>query len=294
MVGEERPGRVGDLQQPGLGHLEDADLLGGPESVLGRPQETQRGVPLALEVEDGVDEVLEGLRAGDGAVLGHVADQDDRDPIALRELHEPQRRLRAPGRRCRPRLRGRPRSRSGPSRRRQAPAAPRGPSRRFARPRAPRGPGRPPRTRRRAGRAAPPEGGPGPAIPRLSRTGHRARRGSGRQRPGGGGWTCRSPARHRRGPASRARARRRAPGRAHRSRAGGAAGPSSAMAARPTGAAAPSAAARSPTRSERDGSRTTVSTRRVPAVAGAALPFPAKEGLPAGLADEAALGPRHR
>ena len=32
----------------------------------------------------------------------------------------------------------------------------------------------------------------------------------------------------------------------------------------------------------------------VPAIAGAALAFPAEEGLPARLADEAALGPRHR
>ena len=93
MVGEERAGRIGDLEQAGLGHLEDADLVGRPEPVLGRPQEPERGVPLALEVEDGVDEVLEGLGTRDRAVLGHVADEDDRDPVALGEVHQPQRRL---------------------------------------------------------------------------------------------------------------------------------------------------------------------------------------------------------
>ena len=50
----------------------------------------------------GVDEVLQGLRAGDAPVLRDVADQDDRDPLPLRQLHEAERRLAhladAPGR----------------------------------------------------------------------------------------------------------------------------------------------------------------------------------------------------
>ena len=108
-------------QQAGLGHLEDADLVGRAEPVLRRPQEPQRGVALALEVDDGVDQVLERLRAGDRAVLGDVADEDHRDPVALREIHQPQRRLAdladAPGRA----RRARRRSRSGSSRRRPAP-----------------------------------------------------------------------------------------------------------------------------------------------------------------------------
>ena len=78
VVGQERAGRVGDLEQAGLAHLEDADLLGRPEPVLGRAQEAQRGVALAVEADDRVDEVLEGLRPGDRAVLGDVPDEDDR------------------------------------------------------------------------------------------------------------------------------------------------------------------------------------------------------------------------
>ena len=42
---------------------------------------------------DRVDEVLERPRPGDRAVLRDVADEDDRDPLALGELHEPERRL---------------------------------------------------------------------------------------------------------------------------------------------------------------------------------------------------------
>ena len=57
---------------------------------------------------------------------------------------------------------------------------------------------------------------------------------------------------------------------------------------------APPTAPRTAARSARDGSRTTRLDEGVPAVAGAALAFPAEERFPARLADEAALGPRHR
>ena len=93
MVGEERAGRIGDLEQTGLGHLEDADLVGRAEPVLRRAEQAQRGVALALEVDDRVDQVLERLRPGDRAVLGHVADEDDGDPVALGEIHQAQRRF---------------------------------------------------------------------------------------------------------------------------------------------------------------------------------------------------------
>ena len=94
-------------------HLEDADLVGGPEPVLRRAQEPERREPLALEVEHGVDEVLERLRAGDRPVLRDVTGQDDGG------RRRPSRRPsggaspRGPGRRCRPVPRARPRSRSG-------------------------------------------------------------------------------------------------------------------------------------------------------------------------------------
>ena len=40
---------------------------------------------VALEIEDGVDDVLEHARAGDRALLRHVADEDHDDPALLRE-----------------------------------------------------------------------------------------------------------------------------------------------------------------------------------------------------------------
>ena len=50
-------------------------------------------MPLAFEVQHGVDHVLERLRAGEAAVLGHVADEEDRDVVALGGEQELRRRL---------------------------------------------------------------------------------------------------------------------------------------------------------------------------------------------------------
>ena len=52
-----------------------------------------RAVAVALEVEDAVDEVLEHARAGDGALLRHVADEERRDALLLGHAQEPAGRL---------------------------------------------------------------------------------------------------------------------------------------------------------------------------------------------------------
>ena len=64
-----------------------------PKRFFGRAEQPEGGVPLALEAEHGVDEVLEGLGTGDRTVLRHVADEDDGDALALGEVHEAERRL---------------------------------------------------------------------------------------------------------------------------------------------------------------------------------------------------------
>ena len=48
-----------------------------------------RAIAVALELEHAVDEVLEHARAGDGAVLRHVADEEDGDAVLLRDAQEP-------------------------------------------------------------------------------------------------------------------------------------------------------------------------------------------------------------
>ena len=62
-VGEEQRGRVGHALEPAVGHLEEAELVGGAEAVLHGAQQAQRVVALALEGQHGVDEVLEHPRA---------------------------------------------------------------------------------------------------------------------------------------------------------------------------------------------------------------------------------------
>ena len=92
-IGQERARRIGDLHQAGVVHLEHADLVGRTEPVLGRPEQPHRGVSFALEADHRIHQVLECLGSGDRAVLGDVPDEDDRDPIALGEVHQAQCRL---------------------------------------------------------------------------------------------------------------------------------------------------------------------------------------------------------
>ena len=82
-VAEEQLGGVGDLAQALRGHLEHADLVGGAEAVLGRAQDAEGVAAVALEIEHGVDHVLDHLGPGDLAVLGDVADEQRAAPCAL-------------------------------------------------------------------------------------------------------------------------------------------------------------------------------------------------------------------
>ena len=91
---EEERGRVRHLGEPARLHLEDANLARRAEAVLVRAQHAVRVRATALEVEDGVDHVLEHARAGDRAVLRHVPDEEHRRLGGLRVRHEARRRPR--------------------------------------------------------------------------------------------------------------------------------------------------------------------------------------------------------
>ena len=286
---EERPGRIGHLGHAGLAHLEDPDLLGRAKPVLRGAHEAERRVALALEGEDRVDEMFERLRPGQRAVLRHVADEDDRDPLPLRELHQPEGRLAdladaagralelADGRgldgvdddELRPLvpgdLRDPPDLRLGDD----ADPVAAGPIEQSQ----PRGPQ--------------PDLG-GRLLAGCVQDGARRRRRCPR-RPGGGASTCRSPVRHRPGRRSPRPARR--PGRdpARRSRSGGAGRPAPRR-TRARRAGRTRRRALTTRGAATRGSRTTVSTRLFQARAGAALALPAEEGLAARLADVATLG----
>ena len=87
-LGEEQRRGIGHRPQPGAGHLEHAQLAGRAEPVLDRADDAMRVMPLAFEIEHGVDHVLERLGAGEAAVLRDVADQERRDVVALRGEQE--------------------------------------------------------------------------------------------------------------------------------------------------------------------------------------------------------------
>ena len=87
-VGQEQGGGIGHRHQARFGHLEHADLVGGAEAVLDRAQDPELVATLALEVEHGVDHVLEHARAGDLTVLGDMADQQQGTAALLGEADQ--------------------------------------------------------------------------------------------------------------------------------------------------------------------------------------------------------------
>ena len=92
-LGEEQRRRVRHRLQAGAGHLEHADLGGRAEAVLHRAHDAVGVMPLALEVEHRVDDVLEHLGPGQRAVLGDVADDERRHVLALGREQQLRRRL---------------------------------------------------------------------------------------------------------------------------------------------------------------------------------------------------------
>ncbi|MNM56652.1 hypothetical protein D3C81_678290 [compost metagenome] len=89
-VEEDRRG-VGYLLQATVGHAEHTQLVDRAKAVLHRPQQAQAAIGLALEIQHGVDHVLEYPRAGQRAFLGHVADQEDRRAALLGVAHQQRR-----------------------------------------------------------------------------------------------------------------------------------------------------------------------------------------------------------
>ena len=92
-VGEEQRGRVGHLGEPVAAHLEDAELGGRAEAVLDRVQEPQPVVPIAVERQHRVDDVLQRSRPRERTVLRDVADEDRRQRAGLRDRDECRRAL---------------------------------------------------------------------------------------------------------------------------------------------------------------------------------------------------------
>src|SRR5437773_3240416 len=86
----EKGGRgIGDGLEARLRHAEHADLVHRAEAVFHRAQDAMVEGRFALEVKDGVHDVLEGARSRDPAALGDVADEEHGGPRFLGEAHQP-------------------------------------------------------------------------------------------------------------------------------------------------------------------------------------------------------------
>jgi hypothetical protein len=79
---------VGHRRQSGVAHGEEAELPGGAEAVLGGPHQPQGVVPVPLHGHHRVHQVLEHPGSGQGAVLGHVADEDEGHLRGLGQPHQ--------------------------------------------------------------------------------------------------------------------------------------------------------------------------------------------------------------
>src|SRR5204862_932072 len=74
-------------------HLEDTELAHRTEPVLHGADDAMGMMPLAFEIQDGVDDVLERLRPGERAVLGDMAYKKGRDVLSFRGEQQLSRRL---------------------------------------------------------------------------------------------------------------------------------------------------------------------------------------------------------
>ena len=83
---DEEAAGVGDLDEAIGPHLQDSHLVGRPEAVLGGAEQSRGPQPLALEIDDRVDQVLQGTRPRHGALLGNVADQSHAGGAGLGDL----------------------------------------------------------------------------------------------------------------------------------------------------------------------------------------------------------------
>ena len=165
VVREKQRRRIAHCAQPALGHGEHAEFVHRAEAVLDRAHQAKARMRVALEVQHGVDDVLEHARPGDRAFLGDVTDQQHRSASCAWRGASAAPRIRAPARPS-PAPTAAPRSTGSGSSRSPRPAAwpsraPRGCARAGSRPAAAR--------RRRPARAGARAARPVRPIPRPLR-----------------------------------------------------------------------------------------------------------------------------
>ncbi len=87
-LGQECLRRIRNLDHALLGHLKDPYLVSRSESILDAAQQAVGVKAIALQIEHGIDNVLQHTRARDRPSLGHVTNQEQRDPLRLCQSQE--------------------------------------------------------------------------------------------------------------------------------------------------------------------------------------------------------------
>ena len=72
---QEQSGGIGDLFDALTAHVETADFIGRTKTILHRSQHSQRGLAVAFELADHIDQMLQCARACNRTILGHMTNQ---------------------------------------------------------------------------------------------------------------------------------------------------------------------------------------------------------------------------
>ncbi len=87
-VAKKKSRRIGDFHQSLPRHFEHADFVRGTEAVFHRTQHTEMVPAFAFEIENRIDQMLDGLGSCDLSVLRHMADEDKSRAGGFRVAHE--------------------------------------------------------------------------------------------------------------------------------------------------------------------------------------------------------------
>ncbi len=85
---EEEGARIFYFLQARIAHREDADFIGRAEAVFHATQDAVILPAIALEIEHGIDHMLEHARPGDLSILGDMANEDEGKPALFGRADE--------------------------------------------------------------------------------------------------------------------------------------------------------------------------------------------------------------
>ena len=90
---DEHLGGVGYLPEAGSRHFKDGELTGGAKAVLDAAEHAVRTAVFPFKLQHHIHNMFQNLGARDGAFLGNMADEDDRNATGFSKAEELRRHL---------------------------------------------------------------------------------------------------------------------------------------------------------------------------------------------------------